>query len=391
MFDKISLATVFCVLSLPAFTQTTVDGYKSSIANAPWEQVFEMGLRGVGSCKIVPAYLKGIKTWRVITSSTRPGVVGDGVTVGVDFPSLKIAHGFAWTPEFASNLSFPDRFFHPIRYNVFKGINSKNNAVLMLRSAVSNNLCNITSSSLPQISSVNISTISSDQIKNSFNFYLDSSRKLRCTSTVHSKPVFNPSTCKYETKKVVIGASACKRAFQKASVGGRASVSSQNTIRPRLSLPVVEAFTAEIERDMNAADLPYETHVMAALASERNDIQSVFDPSTIVEYTKPVLTAAERTSAAKFRYSINLAQGDFSKPTWLDSAHAAISARSDVTSINTVSFTDSQPLSASVINDNKLVYLAPIKNIYPGISATVSGCFHIEQFSPLNANFLMQQ
>jgi hypothetical protein len=368
-----------------AFAQTSVESYKQTVLNSPFEQVFELGLKGVGSCKIVPAYLKGIRTWRVITSNQLPGVVGDGVEIGMELSqSIRIAHGYAWAPEFHTALAFPRRFFKPESYASFNTNNSKENAVRMLKRAINLSRCNISNSSLPEVQSVNISKISSEEVKQKFTFYLDSARNLKCTSTLHSKPVFNPSTCRYESKKVPLGMSACKKAFQKASVAGRATVTKDKTnpkIKPKFWFPPqIEAYTPEIHREFQAAALPFEDHVMAAHASEKIDIQAVVDPSLIVDYTKSSLTPVEVESGAKFKKYMIEAQGDYIKPAWLTAAHQAISARSEM-NIDLTAYSDAQPIAAAVINDSKFEYFRPMREIYPNLNPTISGCAQIEAFN----------
>jgi len=368
------------------FAQSNLVAYKRSISSAPFEQVFELGLKGVGSCKIVPAFLKGIRTWRVTTTKPRPGIKGDGVLVGLDVhSSFKVAHGFAWTPEFLTTLKLPHRFFNQNSYAAFKNSDSRQNAVLMLRKAVNEDLCNLTSSSFPEAQSVNISNFTPEKIKQSFTFYVDSSRKISCTSSLHSKPVFNPATCRYESKKIAIGASACKRAYQKASVSGRATVTAKNdkSKKPKFFPPVLEALTPEIEREMLISELPFETHVMAAHASEKLDIQAVIDPSLI-----PVKANLGQTDelelADRFKHSLDEAKGDFTKPQWLSSAFDEIKIDPRFIAYKSAITDYEAPVKADVINDSKFNFLEPIKQYYPKLNLAASGCQTIEHFEVRN-------
>ncbi len=368
------------------FAQSNLIAYKRSISSAPFEQVFELGLKGVGSCKIVPAFLKGIRTWRVTTTKPRPGIMGDGVLLGLEEGTLRVAHGFAWTPEFHTSLALPNRFFKPAWYSSFKNSDSRQNAVLMLRKAVADDLCNLTSSSLPEAQSVNISEFTAEKIKQSFTFYVDSSRKISCTSSLHSKPVFNPATCRYESKKIAIGASACKRAYQKASVSGRATVTTKNdkSKKPKFFFPpVLEALTPEIEREMLISELPFETHVMAAHASEKLDIQAVIDPS-LVPVKANLSELAEREIASRFKYSFEEAKGDYIKPSWLSSVYDEIKMDTRLSALNPDQAISDRPIEADVINSTKFQFLEPIKPYFPKLHLAASGCQLIEHFEMRN-------
>jgi hypothetical protein len=373
MFKKISFVMLLSLIfSLPVKSQSTVADYKKSINSASWEQVFDRGLKGVGKCRIIPAILNSVQTWRVKTTKVRSGILGDGVVDITLLGTLKIAHGFAWDPALNS-LAFPNVLF-PSSYAPYKGANSEQNAALMLKKAVSIDLCDISTSDLPTTKSVNMSAATDQQMKNNFRFYLDPARNLRCTSTLHSKPVWNPTTCRWVSKSVVISQSACKRAFQKASVGGRAAVGSQTANVPR-NLPTVDAWTAEIERDVLQADLPIKTQILAEFASTNIELPALGDIS-IIPAVNPS-NATDVANAAKAKLMLDVVPANVVMPDWLQSAKQTIASRSQV--LNYIAnpsnvITDYALKPISEIDVIKSGYLQPIRDIFPDMSAVVSGC-----------------
>jgi hypothetical protein len=313
----------------------------------------------------------------LITSQTRPNIIGDGV-FPISVGGLQIAHGFVYEPALVSALARSNNFFPSAIYNMtFKKINPKESAANMLKKAVADNLCNLSTADLPTTRSVNMSAATSNTMKNSFTFYLDSNRRLRCTSSVHTKPVWDASSCTYKYNKVAISPSACKKAFQKASVGGRASLQS-NIVKPSLP-PLIAAMTPEIDKELQMADLPFESHVMAEFASSKLSIEAVIDPSLIIDYTPATLPSAEVQTAATFKKLVDLAPASqVVIPEYIKTAYDAIKVKPEV--IGYAAPISETPIATSLINDSKQTFLQPIKNIYPDLMFAPSGCSQVHGF-----------
>jgi hypothetical protein len=376
MLKKISLVVLLSfIYCFPAKSQMTPDEYKKSIANASLDQVFDRGLKGVGKCLIIPAILNSVQTWRVITSKSRSGILGNGVIDITLLGTLQVAHGYAWDSALSS-LAYPNVLFPNSSYGNYKKPNSEENAASMLRNAVANDLCDITNDDLPTTKSVNMSATTSTQMKNNFRFYLDSGRNLRCTSTLHSKSVWNPTTCQWVNKSIVISPSACKRAYQKASVFIRAEVGNLNA-------PTVGAWTSEIERDILQADLPIKIQVLAEFASTKIEASSLGDIS-LIPAVSPNNSSLDLNNAARAKIMLDaMPVTNVVMPDWLQSVKEEIESKPQVStyiSNNTITNAPT-PTPISQINIIKSGYLQPIRDIFPDMDAVVSGCGN----PPINA------
>lgn len=162
---KISLVLLMTLHSLPVFSNSIID-LKQSLRSASLEEIFESGLKGVGECRILPTFVFGYPSLKVV-GKTASNVVGEGV-VRYRLPnsSLTFAHGLVYSPHLATKFSDPELVFPDSDYEQFKTNDFIKNAALMLIFAIQKDRCGLKSSS----KTLNNEMISGD-IKKTFSFY----------------------------------------------------------------------------------------------------------------------------------------------------------------------------------------------------------------------------
>lgn len=245
---KKSIVSFTVLYSLQVFSNT-----KPLSASLSLGQVFELGLRGLGDCRIVPTFVYGYPALKVIGQKSSDQVGAGVVKYTIPKSKITFAHGLVYTPQLVTKFFDPDMIFPDSEYSDFKTDDPEKNAALMLILAIKKNRCGLDMRS-SESQKKNIRTFN-DPI----SFYFDEINNKVCISSFdHCFNILSPA---------VKEKGSCRSQIEN-KIQEPSSVHEPSGIS-------IEALNIEEVQKSKISSLPVMTLAKAELAQRRPDVFSL--------------------------------------------------------------------------------------------------------------------